>query len=83
MVTRKMEVKYIRPVLIGTPLTITGRLVDGSTPPRINASADILDDQGNLLVRGSGEFVMLSREKLSLVPEGLKKEMLLLFEKFE
>ena len=83
LVTRKMNVKYIKPVLIGTPLTVKGSLVDESAPPRIKASADILDDQGNLLVRSSGEFVMLSKQKLSSVPEGLKKEMLSLFEKFE
>ena len=80
-VTRKMEVKYIRPVLIGTPLTIKGSLMGGSKPPKIKAKAEIRDDQGSFLARGIGEFVALSREELSSVPEGLKEEMFLLFEK--
>ena len=83
LVTRKMEVKYIRPVLIGTPLIIKGEVMDDSKPPKIRARADIRDDKGNLLVKSIGEFVELPKEKLSSVPEKLKKEMLLLFENFE
>lgn len=83
LVTRKMEVKYIRPVLIGTPLVIRGEVMDDSKPPRIKARADIRDNEGNLLVRSLGEFVELPMEKLSSVPEGLKEEMLSLFSNFE
>ena len=83
LVTRKMEVKYIRPVLIGTPLVIKGEVMDGSKPPRIKARAEIRNDKSNLLVRSLGEFVELPMEKLSSVPEGLKEEMLSLFENFE
>jgi len=83
LVTRKMEVKYIRPVLIGTPLVIKGEVMDDSTPPKVKARAEIRDDEGNLLVRSLGEFIELSMEKLSSVPEGLKAEMLSLFENFE
>jgi acyl-coenzyme A thioesterase PaaI-like protein len=83
LVTRKMEVKYIRPVLIGTPLIIRGEVMDDSRPPRIKARADIRDNESNLLVRSLGEFVELPMEKLSSVPEGLKEEMLSLFENFE
>ena len=83
LVTRKMEVKYIRPVLIGTPLVIRGEVMDDSNPPRIKARADIRDNEGNLLVRSLGEFVELPMEKLSSVPEGLKEEMLSLFSNFE
>ena len=83
LVTRKMEVKYIRPVLIGTPLVIKGEVMDDSKPPRIKARADIRDNENNLLVRSLGEFVELPMEKLSSVPEGLKEEMLSLFNNFE
>ena len=83
LVTRKMEVKYIRPVLIGTPLVIKGEVLDDSKPPRIKARAEIRDDESNLLVRSLGEFVELPMEKLSSVPDGLKEEMLSLFNKFE
>jgi acyl-coenzyme A thioesterase PaaI-like protein len=80
-VTRKMEVKYLKPVLIGAPLTVTGKITDDSASPKIKATADIRDDEGNLLVRGTAEFVELPQERLSMVPEGLKEDMNLLFER--
>ena len=83
VVTRKMRIKYIKPVLIGTPLTVRGRLIDTSEKPKIEAKGEILNDKGSLLVTSTGEFVQLSKEKLSLIPEGLRKEMLLLFERFK
>jgi hypothetical protein len=57
--------------------------MDDSTPPKVKARAEIRDDKGNLLVRSLGEFIELSMEKLSSVPEGLKTEMLSLFENFK
>jgi len=82
LVTRKMDVKYVKPVLIGTPLTVKGWLVDDSEPPKVRAKAEIRDDEGGLLVRSSGEFVMIPKEKFSSVPEGMKEEILSLFERF-
>ncbi len=82
-VTRKMEVKYVNPVLVGTPLTVKGMLRDESEPPKITARAEIRDDIGKLLVRSKGEFVILPEERLSSVPDDLKKDMLSLFKKFE
>jgi acyl-coenzyme A thioesterase PaaI-like protein len=82
-VTRKMEVKYVNPVLVGTPLTVKGMLRDESEPPKITARAEIRDDTGKLLVRSKGEFVILSKERLSSVPDDLKQDMLSLFRKFD
>jgi len=80
-VTRKMDVKYIKPVKVGMPLTVKGKLMDSSGSRKIEARGEILDDNGNLLVRSFGEFAVLPKEKLPFVPEGLKEDMLLLFEK--
>ena len=77
-----MTVKYIRPIMIGTPLLITGQMTDTQIFPRIGAEAEIRDREGGLLVKGNGEFVALSEEKFSSIPESYKKEMTLLFEKF-
>ena len=82
LVTRKMDVKYVKPVPIGTPLTVIARLTDDSDPPKIRTRAEIRDEKGSLLVRGRAEFVALQEEALTSVPEGLRKEMLELFEKF-
>ena len=44
---------------------------------------EIRDHDGRLLVRGLGEFVLLAEERLSSVPEGLKKDMRALFTRFD
>jgi uncharacterized protein (TIGR00369 family) len=80
-VTRKMEVKFIRPILVEKPLTVQGRLLESTGNTRIRAKADIVDSQGNILARSTGEFVVLPEDRLSSVPEDLKKEMMALFEK--
>jgi uncharacterized protein (TIGR00369 family) len=81
-VTRKMEIKYVRPVLIGVPLTVKGRMLKERKQPYIGAVADILDDKNQILARATGEFVEISKDKLELVPDGLKQDMIELFDKF-
>jgi acyl-CoA thioesterase FadM len=78
-VTRKMHVKYIRSVSIEKPLKVIGMLTGESKPPKVTAKAEIRDDTGSLLVRSSGEFVLLPEEKLTTVPETFKAEMNALF----
>ena len=80
-VTRKMELKYIRPVLVGTPLIARGMVTDSAKPPKIMTKSELRDDQGNLLARSTGEFVALSKEDMSSVPEGSRVEMFSLIEK--
>ncbi|MDZ7699777.1 MAG: PaaI family thioesterase [Deltaproteobacteria bacterium] len=79
LVTRKMDFKYINPVFVDTHLTITGRILEEAAPPKITARGEIRNSENRLLVRGKGEFVMMAPEKLSGVPEGLKRDMLDLF----
>ncbi len=81
-VTRKIHMKYVRPILIGIPLTVKGRLVDAPKGPKIEVKGEIRDDEGRLLVKSTGEFAVIPHEKLSSVPEGLKKDMLSLFKGF-
>jgi len=83
LVTRKMDIKYVRNVTIGTPLTVTGQLVDDSAPPKIRAKAEIRDDQGRLLVRSNAEFVSLPKEHFSTMPSSFKNQMASLFESYE
>jgi len=81
-VTRKMEIKYVRPVLVGKPLTVQGSLIEPSDEQKIRAKAEIRDTERNILARSTGEFVILPKDQLSMVPEEMKKEMMALFEKF-
>ena len=80
-VTRKIEVKYIKPVLIGTPLTVRGKLEDTPESRKINVTGEILNGQGKILVRAYGEFVLISEEKLPSLSEHVKDEMHLLFKR--
>jgi len=81
-VTRKIQVKYVRPVPVGEPLVVKGRITkDGSQLVKVRG--DVLDGGNRLLARSEGEFAMVSEDKLSSVPEGLKKDMKELFQKME
>ncbi|MFC1824362.1 PaaI family thioesterase [Thermodesulfobacteriota bacterium] len=75
-VTRKMEVKYIKPVLINGPLRVKGQIVEGIREPFIEAKSEIVDQQETVLARGHGRFVEVGREKLKGVSDGMKDEML-------
>ncbi|MBW2064276.1 MAG: PaaI family thioesterase [Deltaproteobacteria bacterium] len=79
-VTRKMEVRYLKPVVIGEPLSVRGRISE-ERPPRITARAEILNDSGSVLVKGMGEFVEIPEDRLQAVPEALKKDMKALFDR--
>jgi len=63
-------------------LTVKGRMMKERKPPYIGAVADILDDKNQILARATGEFVEIPKDKLDLVPDGLKQDMMELFNKF-
>lgn len=81
-VTRKMEVRYVKPVPVEEPLTVRGRLGKERRAPKIEVHAEIADRQGNQLARSTGEFVELTGDRLSLIPQEIKEEMNSLFERF-
>jgi acyl-CoA thioesterase FadM len=79
--TRKMEVKYIKPVLVGTPLLVKGTIAEVSeSGNRIKVRAEIRDDKGSLFAKGSGEFVLVNKEALSQVFDGSNNEILTMIE---
>ena len=54
--TRQMEVDYLKPVPLGTPLLLTGRRV--STAGRIqNCEAQLANEDGVVLARAKGLFI--------------------------
>lgn len=81
-VTRRMDIKYVRPVLLGIPLTVKGRLLKDKKAPYIEAVAELFDERGQLLARATGEFVEFPKDKMDLVPEKLKEDMVSLFNRF-
>lgn len=83
LVTRKMDIKYIKPVPLGVPLTARGKILDEAGAPKIIIRGEIVDDQKKLLVRSRGEFVMLAENQLSSVSREMKQVMMDMFENFE
>lgn len=83
LVTRKMEIKYIKPVPLSIPLTARGKILDEPGYSKIEVRGEIVDAAGKLLVRSRGEFVMLAENQLSSVSNGLKQEMIDMFKHFE
>ena len=83
LVTRKMNIKYIKPVSLGIPLTARGKILDEPGNSKIEVRGEIVDAAGKLLVRSRGEFVMLAENQLSTVSPSLKQEMMDMFEDFK
>lgn len=81
-VTRKMEIKYIRPVSVGRPLCVSARIAAEGRGPLILVKGEVRDSGGGLLVRGTGEFASLAPDKLISVPQDEKDEMMSLLEEF-
>jgi uncharacterized protein (TIGR00369 family) len=79
-VTRKIEVKYIRPVRVGIPLTVKARILREKNHHLIEGLAELYDLEGRMLAKGTGDFVILSKEQMALVPEAKKNEMQELFD---
>ena len=71
LVTRKMDMKYIKPVPLDVPLTARGKILDEAGAPKIIIRGEIVDAQQKLLVRGRGEFMMLTENQLSSVSKGM------------
>lgn len=79
-VTRKIEVQYIRPVPVGTPLSVKARMMPEKRNLRVEVMAELMDGQNRILAKGTGEFAILSKEQMALVPEEKKMEMQGLFD---
>jgi uncharacterized protein (TIGR00369 family) len=80
-VTRKIEVKFSKPVPLGVPLTARGRLVDEQKSRKLEVTGELFDDQERILARSKGEFIILPKERLSPVSEELKNQMLSVMER--
>jgi acyl-coenzyme A thioesterase PaaI-like protein len=82
-VTRRMQVRYLKPVPVEIPLTAKGTITSEGKSRICKAEAVLLDGEGNVLAKSEGDFAVLSSEKLTVLPEDYKKQMLELFEKYE
>jgi len=81
-VTRRMKIKYIKPVPLYRLLTVKGKMIEGEKRRLCKASGLIQDEDKNTLVRAEATFAILSDKDLSLVPDKQRREMDNLFKRF-
>ena len=82
-VTRRMGVRYLRPVPVGVPLTVKGTITSDEEKRRCQAEALLEDDEEKVLAKAEGDFAILSADRLKDFPEDFKKQMMELFKRYE
>jgi uncharacterized protein (TIGR00369 family) len=83
-VTRKMELKYIKPVRTGVPLVVRGCIVScGEDDKVITVKGELRDNQNTLLAKSKGEFIKINREDIAPDFEGSVKEIFSLINELE
>lgn len=82
-VTRRMGVRYLKPVPVETPLIVKGRITSDEGQRRCQTEALLQDQKENVLAKGEADFAILSADRLKDFPENFKKQMLKLFERYE
>jgi uncharacterized protein (TIGR00369 family) len=61
--TRRMEVEYLRPVPLGKPLVVEGR-VSKMTGRTLYNTAELRSVKGEVLARSRGKFLVINPEKM-------------------
>jgi uncharacterized protein (TIGR00369 family) len=64
-VTRKMELKYIKPVQIGVPLVVSGSIVSCEGGDKIiTVKGELKDSENTLHAKSRGEFIKINRKDI-------------------
>lgn len=74
MLTKSITVEFLKPVIIGTPLTVQGRVLSRVNEREAVAEGSIFSASGELLARSKGVFALFSIEaarKFGLMSEEL------------
>ena len=82
-VTRRMGVRYLRPVPVEVPLTVKGMITSDEGQRRCQAAALLQDHRENVLAKGEADFAILSADRLKDLPADFKEQMKALFEKYK
>jgi len=81
-VTRRMQVRYLRPVPVESPITVKGTVISDEKTRSCQAEGVLLDTKGNVLAKGEGDFALISGDRLKGLPDDFKIQMTELFEKY-
>lgn len=79
VVTRTIEVKFLRPVRLHVPLVAKGKIASVSSEGRCKVIGTLFDSQGTRLTRASADIVELSEKRLHLISSPLREATLRLF----
>jgi acyl-coenzyme A thioesterase PaaI-like protein len=80
-VTRSIEVHYLRPVQLNSPLTAVGEIEADHAPKGCSTRGYLINAAGVKLAEGRAQMAYLSEKRLPLLPEQYRKDMLKLFER--
>jgi len=61
-VTAELNVRFLRPLAVGTPVTVRGRAVEHQSRYSV-AEGEVVDREGNVYAKGSGKFFVMPDEK--------------------
>ncbi|MCP4115745.1 MAG: PaaI family thioesterase [Desulfobacteraceae bacterium] len=75
ILTKGMNVAFIKPVRINTPISITGCIKERISERKARVAAEIRDEQGDLYASSEGEFVLFTMEEFSTMDIIPKEEL--------
>jgi acyl-coenzyme A thioesterase PaaI-like protein len=83
-VTRKLEIKYIKPVKTGVPLVASGSIETSCEYEKIlTVTGELRDKQNTLLAKAKGEFIKINREEIQPGFKDSEKEIFSLIDELE
>ena len=63
MLTKGMEIKFLRPIRVGTKITATGYIRKWLSERKVDVVAEISDETGKICATSSGEFPLFTKEQ--------------------
>lgn len=63
MLTKGMQIKYIRPIRVGTKITATGYIRKWLSERKVEVVAEISNEAGKICASSSGEFPLFTKEQ--------------------
>lgn len=76
-VTKSMEIRFLKPVPVQTPLTAIGRIIDenegGTRDCRTRGM--LVDSEGNRLAEGYGRMAILSPKRMHMISPQYRRDM--------
>ena len=63
MLTKGMQIKFLRPIRVGMKITVTGYIRKWLSEKKVDVVAEIRDETGKICAQSSGEFPLFTKEQ--------------------